>query len=175
MVDINKVKFEFLSDELWVLSWGASVQRALKYNKGVATKDRAKFKQNIINYCSEHILPMYKQEVTEVQHKNNIEKICHYANELDNSSILAQNYNIGIAQKLLNMQLKYLWVSDNIKRPPHCPVDRIILGKTNLKNKLNWTQIETLETYQKAIDAISAVAKNQHIAEWELHIFNRRQ
>jgi hypothetical protein len=34
--------------------------------------------------------------------------------------------NFGIAQKMLNLYLKYMWSLGNIQEPPHFPVDRII-------------------------------------------------
>ncbi len=170
----DDIHFEFLSGEFWILSWNASVQRALRYTKGTNGQQRANFRRNVVRYCEENILPFYKKKVTETEHKNNIKKICHYVEELNENDFIVQFYNIGVAQKLLNLQLKYLWAAGYIQRPPHCPVDRIILSKTKLKGKFNWTQIETIEAYEKAIAAISEVAGNVHISDWELCSFNRR-
>lgn len=82
-------------------------------------------------------------------------------------------YNIGIAQKLLNLQLKYLWCAGFIGVPPHCPVDRIIISKTYLRDRFNWTQIDGISEYQKAIEAIRSVAQHKSIAVWELENYDR--
>jgi len=85
-------------------------------------------------------------------------------------------YKLGVAQKLLNLLLKYLWSLGWIKEPPHCPVDRIILGKTALRDQLNWTQMVRQEDYVRAMEAIrrKADAEGLSIAHWELKNFARR-
>lgn len=167
---------KFLKSEFWILSWSGSVQRALRYRKGVADSDRSRFRKQIIEFCEKRILPEYCTTVSESRHTENIRSLCTHADMLSQASSTVERYNVGIAQKLLNLQLKYLWASGFVARPPHCPVDRIILSKTALpeKNKFNWTQIDTIERYDVAIAAIKEAAGGQHIADWELCNFNRR-
>jgi hypothetical protein len=66
-------------------------------------------------------------------------------------------YKYGVAQKLLNLFLKYLWCLGTIAEPPHCPVDRIIIGKTCYKDK-NWTEIvqrsEQLDKTQRLLSQL---------------------
>ncbi len=75
-----------------------------------------------------------------------------------------------MAQKLLNLYLKYLWCMGHVAEPPHCPVDRIILAETTLRDRLNWTKITTREQYMSAINALRqvATAQGQSLAVWEL-------
>lgn len=166
---------QFLSNEFWILSWGGSVQRALRYRNGAGGTDRSQFRKKIIDYCETELLPEYRSTVTESRHRTNIASLCRYAVAINEQSGVVEHYNIGIAQKLLNLQLKYLWTSGLIVRPTHCPVDRIVLSKTSLRGSCNWTEMETLETYDTVIAAIKEVAGDQHIADWELINFNRRQ
>jgi hypothetical protein len=167
-------KAEFLRNEFWILSWAGSVQRALRYAKNVSEAERREFRESIIRFCNEEIIPCYKKTTLEDKHIENIVRIRDYATQQDRGLLLAKPYNIGIAQKLLNLQLKYLWCAGYIERPPHCPVDRIILSKTRLKDKMNWTQITTIDEYMKVISAIRDSAGSQHIADWEIEAFNRR-
>jgi hypothetical protein len=49
-----------------------------------------------------------------------------------------------------NLFLKYLWCLEVIKTlPPHCPVDRIVIAKTRLREKPNWTDITARAKYEK--------------------------
>lgn len=165
---------EFLINEFWILSWNASVQRALKYDKSALDAERQQFRESVVNCCMDNIIPHYKSPTSEQEHLRNIVKIRDYAMQCSRESFFELPYNIGIAQKLLNLQLKYMWCAGYIKKPPHCPVDRIILSKTELKGKMNWTQIETIDEYEKAILAIRKEAGSQDIADWELDVFDRR-
>jgi hypothetical protein len=164
---------EFLRNEFWILSWNASVQRALRYAENAPDAGKREFREAIIRFCNEEIIPCYQDPTSEDKHIGNIVRICDYATQQDKGLLLAKPYNIGISQKLLNLQLKYLWCAGYIERPPHCPVDRIILSKTRLKGKMNWTQITTIDEYMKAISAIRDSAGSQHFTDWEIEAFNR--
>lgn len=89
--------------------------------------------------------------------------------------LASEGYKFGVAQNLMNLLLKYLWCLGYIPEPPPCPVDRIILSKTSLRGKLNWTQIQSADEYRKAISAIQKVACQERlsIAQWELREFGR--
>ncbi len=167
-------KKEFIRSEFWIMSWQASMPRPRKFYKPDASKsDRKKFQQDLIEFCKE-LLRQYKDKsVTESDHCKNIQKLADRANTY--KDVLEEPYyNIGIAQKLLNLQLKYLWCMGKVKKPPHCPVDRNILNKTRLKDKCNWTEIDSIACYKKVIKVISEVATPMDIADWELCHYSRR-
>jgi hypothetical protein len=74
----------------------------------------------------------------------------------------------GIAQKALNLFLKYLWclgVFKNKNCPPHCPIDSQVL------NEISWAgetwPLFTKTNYDEAIGEI-ILKKSKLIAEWEL-------
>ena len=175
----NKQK-KFLCSEFWILSWKASMPRPRKLYDPKATEfERKEFRKYVIEYCEEHILPQYKiEEVSADDHRNNIGKLQKHANKDSYKKILYKsNFNIGVAQKLLNLQLKYLWCMGEIKTPPHCPVDRIILDMTELKGKYNWTEIDSIPRYKEIIRVITKQASDggcKSIAEWELCNYSRR-
>ncbi len=171
MLDIQT---QFVISELWILSWNASVQRSLAYRAGVQGSDRSRFRSQVIDHIQETILPAYISECAQEQHIENILDLVSFANEVCGGRILSKSYNIGIGQKLLNLQLKYLWCIGQVARPPHCPIDRIILAKTCLKNRMNWTEIDSVFMYVEAIEAIKEIAGNMHIADWELATYQRQ-
>ena len=177
----NKQK-KFLCSEFWILSWKASMPRSHKLYKSTAkSSEKSKFQKDLIKYCEDELLPQYTngKVIEDEQHCNNIKKLKEYANNKSpyKHIIRKSSYNIGIAQKLLNLQLKYLWCACMVERPPHCPVDRIILERTKLKGKCNWTEIDSIPRYEKVIKAITEQATKdgyKSIAEWELCKYRRR-
>jgi hypothetical protein len=81
----------------------------------------------------------------------------------------------GIAQKLINLYLKYRWCLGQIPTPPHCPFDRIIISKIGLYNGvINWTEIDCPNTYRSLVEKAQIKAGEMSIAEWELLEFSRR-
>lgn len=168
-------QIEFLQSECWILSWNASVQRAVSYKKNINEKERKGFRQSIVNFCEEVILPSYIFEQSEEQHIANIVHLRDYAQDCAGSHLLAKPYSIGVSQKLLNLQLKYLWCLNLIRMPPHCPIDRIVLSHTTLKNRMNWTEISSVSEYRQIIEAIRSVAGDNPIAQWELYAYDRRR
>jgi hypothetical protein len=71
---------------------------------------------------------------------------------------------------------KYHWCLELIQEPPHCPVDRIVIGKTTFKEKLNWTEIRSCQKYLEVVEEIDKLAKAEglSIAMWELRNYARR-
>ncbi len=171
-------KSDYIVRELWILAWGASVQRAKLYKEGVESNSAAvaDFRKKIIAYLSSHVIPQYcKTDIAEEQHYANIEGFIAYANSIDSQVLGQLGYKYGVAQKLLNLSLKYQWCLGLISEPPHCPVDRIVINETKYKDKINWTQITERSEYEKVIEDIRRLAKPDGLspAMWELMIFNR--
>ena len=166
---------DFLQNEFWILSWNASVQRAVSYRKQSAGKERAEFRRYMIDYCERSILPAYRSSISEEEHVANIVALRDAAQSYAGQRLLTKPYSIGVSQKLLNLQLKYLWCADLRPMPPHCPIDRIVLGYTTLRNRMNWTKISDVGTYRQAIEAIRDVAGDKAIALWELENYDRRR
>jgi hypothetical protein len=103
--------------------------------------------------------------------------LIEFANQKNLGGVLGEDgYRYGGAQKLLNLMLKYLWCTDLIWRPPHCPVDRIVIDRTKYRGKVNWTQIREESEYRKVIEAIKELANAEGLSasEWELNYYNPR-
>jgi hypothetical protein len=182
-------KQKYLVSELWILAWNASVQHAGLYNDGVkrdgTDKRIAVFKTALIGFITETLLPHYLEKCTtetqealrEELHYKNIAELIQFAGENDPGILREHGYKYGVAQKLLNLILKYLWCADIISTPPHCPVDRIVIEKTKFRGKLNWTQILEESEYREIIETIKQLAKAQQMSasEWELDCYKRRR
>ena len=173
-------KLGFIANELWILAWAASVQRAKLYKgkeyKDSPSKEVNKFREDVIGFITEKIIPQYINGCTEEQHYKNIDDLIVHANRIDPGILGISGYKYGVAQKLLNLALKYYWCLGLVKEPPHCPVDRIVISKTRYNGKINWTQITEKSQYQNVIEEIRALAnrKQLSIPKWELTFYSRR-
>ena len=172
-------KLDFIVGELWFMAWSGSVQRAKLYKKGLDSSSETTrlFREKIVARLSSHVIPQYRNiGVTEEQHYRNIEELIAYANSIDPQVLGQLGYKYGVAQKLLNLALKYQWCLGLISEPPHCPVDRTVIKETKYKDRINWTQIVKRSEYQSVIEDIKRLARNggQSPSMWELMIFARR-
>jgi hypothetical protein len=172
-------KHSYLESELGILAWGASVQRAHLYKEGIdpsAKKEIKEFRRQVTKFLSSELLPQYKRLVTDAQHYTNLERLIEYASGQGESLLGMQGYKYGVAQKLLNLTLKYHWCLGLAEEPPHCPVDRVVIEKTKLKGRVKWTQIIDRAEYENVIDDVRRLAaeKNVSIALWELTYYTRR-
>jgi hypothetical protein len=175
------MKEDFINKEIWMLTFGASFQRAYAYVESASEDIKVIFKSNT-TIVVENMLTQYKVgTVTDEQHITNIKELSNSTkkySEIFNGGQI----NFGIAQKMLNLYLKYQWCLGNIKEPPHFPVDRIIQQKLNEQAKLKglpklellpWTQFEDEIHYSKVINNARSL-KIVSPAQLELKLFKRR-
>lgn len=160
----------FMLNEVFVSSWNASVQHASLYKPDASNDAKGELRQTIYMFLKSVVMPSYARRCTEEEHLKNIELLVAVGNQNGAAILLSDGYKYGVAQKLVNLFLKYLWCMGSIVEPPHCPVDRIILAKTTLRDRFNWTQIVCRAQYMTAIDAMrqEAQAHNQSLSVWEL-------
>jgi len=171
-------KQEYLVSELGILAWGASVQRAHLYaaNLPQGSQISIEFRKHVIKFVSSKLLPQYKNPVSEPEHYKNIDRLIKFANAEGMRVLGSNGYKYGVAQKFLNLTLKYHWCLGLAEEPPHCPVDRRVIDKTNFKGKANWTEIVEAAEYKKIISGVHDLAKKEglSIAMWELKCYSRR-
>lgn len=75
----------------------------------------------------------------------------------------------GVAQKVVNLYLKYMWVAGFIGKPPHCPIDGLIAKDARIHYR--WTTSDSEADYLQAVAALHAKAGGQALADWELARF----
>jgi len=168
-------KEEYLRNEFWILSIGAAFQRANIYGKATDNQ-KTSFKKALFDYVDELSEQYVHKGLAEDIHLDNIEKLKErailIANELA-MKLKGDNFRFGIAQKLLNLYLKYLWCAGYIKEPPHFPVDRIIIQSLESASKTNWTELDDVKEYRWIIELAREEAGN-NLAKWELENYRRR-
>jgi hypothetical protein len=172
-------KLSFLVQELLVLAWSASVQRASVYAPGNPARRAAatgRFRRQLLAFVEQSLIPAYVEGSTEEQHLANLLQLQQTGTALGADLLDGAVYRIGVSQKFLNLLLKYLWALDLIPEPPHCPVDRVVIDMSAEPIALNWTEMTTVEQYMSAIAALKrdAAKRNLSLAQWELLHYARR-
>jgi len=159
-------KQEFIYNELWILTVMGGFQRANIYKKGIylSEEKRREFRKLLQEKIHTITITDYKVTVTTNKHIENINTIISISSNKTFSKFLNNGkISFGVAQKLLNLYLKYFWCNGEKIFPPHFPVDRIIqerlnkmttvLNKRNKKKLykrreiISWTQMESKDIY----------------------------
>ena len=177
---ITQKQLEFINHQLIVDTINAAFQRAkiYKYPQKESDPNRIRLREELKKRLTE-LRKKYTSEVTETEHCQNIENL---SNELtktfEKRDFLGgdDKFRIGIAQKALNLYLKYLWCLGVIKTPPHCPFDNVVIE--NLEDEsvrnIKWTKMDSIDDYKKLVQASKKLAYKtgyKTIAEWELYIW----
>lgn len=174
---ISSFQKNFVINELMVLAWAASVQRADVYKAAPNPADSQvlKFRKGVFNFIQD-LIPQYVNGCDEQTHIENLQALVDHATAMGSPILAGKVYRIGVAQKLLNLVLKYIWCSGFIAKPPHCPVDRIVLKMGEASTDICWTQMRSMDEYLLAIRELRrrADAELQLLADWELTHYRRR-
>jgi hypothetical protein len=150
---------------------GASFQRANVYAKDATDQQKIPFKNDFLN----RLKALENRYAVPVSDKDHCCIIQNFAKGLSDShsSVLANGrLRIGVAQKAVNLFLKFLWSADLIPEPPHCPVDRIVLNELGID--MNWTQLDDIKEYQRIIVSIREVAGDMSLSKWEDDLWRRK-
>lgn len=170
-VKIQKEKF--LENEIATLSILGGFGRANIYEKNIGEKDRNEFRKFIRKSLKRYGEKYRNEKISENQHFLNIEKLAKEITTSHGWLLSGGELRIGIAQKLLNLYLKYLWLLYGTKIF-HCPFDsRVIKKLRDVKNACRtWTRCNHIKCYREWVAAAKCESDGKSIAEWELRIWN---
>lgn len=175
-MSIKNNKKRFLQYELGLLTLNAALSTrngdAPVYAKGVKFNKRAKEKKFFREFLEKLEYIYVMGGVTEEQHIEFIQKTSDDISKVLGDKLHDGRFRIGIAQKLINLHLKYLWITGYIEEPPHCPIDGIVRDKAKIS--YNWTTNDSIESYMQAVNDLKKVASARSLSVWELEEFHRR-
>ncbi|HEV2328466.1 MAG TPA: hypothetical protein VGY56_06725 [Verrucomicrobiae bacterium] len=118
------------------------------------------------------ISAQHDRAISEEQHCKNILQLAETITKQFGPIIRESRFNIGTAQKSLNLYLKFQWCLGRQKLPPpHCPIDSKILKKSGIYEP--WTKIDSIKTYKDWIERVKVIASQKPLAEWELNTWKR--
>jgi hypothetical protein len=170
-MDLHQARF--LGDEFFGLTFMATVQRAKVYAGDVGDKEKSAFRRALRSQL-DVLAKLYREGVSEETHVQNIGGLSDSIS-ISHAHILRNDrFRIGLAQKALNLYLKYLWCADKITMPPHCPFDARVIAKLRGYHGPTWTALDNRIDYLALVEAAKTEAGNLSLAAWELQLFNIR-
>jgi len=164
-------KISFLIEQALSSSIIASLQRSSVYAPGASESDRLELGK-ILRKSLIDIAKQYSVLVTEETHLKNITQFADNVSSKCKSFLLHGRFRIGIAQKALNLYLKYLWCLDQIPTPPHCPFDSRIITLLPENKQVPWTKFDDITIYNSLVVAAKKIAGSLSLSEWELHVYS---
>ena len=163
----------FLLNEFFQLTLAATVQHAKVYVDNVSEQDREAFRNSLRAKLFD-LYPNYTAAVPDKLHNANIKQLAERLSAQFRHLLIGGRFRIGLAQKALNLFLKYLWCARILRNPPpHCPFDRNIIQDIN--QDINFTEFDTMREYRKLITAARISANGVGLALWELNKYNLLQ
>ena len=114
----------------------------------------------------------YTSPVSEQDHVRNIRALADQVSVCCGHFLANGRVRFGVAQKELNLFLKYLWCADRLLAPPHCPFDAVVIGTLPNEVRVAWTKIETEGPYLRLVEAAKVKAEGESLAKWELRVWN---
>jgi hypothetical protein len=163
-------KQAFLRDQAFLSAVIASLQRASIYSSRTSDLDRRVLGKALRAILME-IAEQYTTPVSEEAHVKNIVRLADTISAKCGAFLVNGRLRIGIAQKALNLYLKYLWCLEQIPTPPHCPFDSRIMTQLPQNVQVSWTRLDDISTYLDLVVAAKRVAAGQSLAEWDLHVY----
>lgn len=174
---LHEDKIEFLRYEVGILSLKAALSTrsgdAPIYSEVCSEHQRAPIKAALRRELRD-LETMYSYgNIQSTEHCNYIASLANRISQTYHDSLHQGRFRYGIAQKLVNLHLKYLWSIGLIGNPPHCPLDGIVRDLANLN--YDWTTNDSQADYEEAINGLSELAQPRSLSVWELQEFRRRE
>ena len=169
---MNEQQLQFILAEVWYLTMLASFQRVRIY------ADPSNPSNHLVRgYLRDELsalTPHYTAgPVSDARHIANVQHLADTLSSRCESLLFEKRFRIGVAQKALNLYLKYLWCIGQVPEPPHCPFDRTVIQELEGCQGISWSQFDDLDTYEQLVAAARRKASPLSLSEWELRFFNQ--
>ena len=171
MSSVNEQQQRFIEDEFFNCTIRAAFQRAHIYTPETGENARGRLREALRSSLAQ-IASRYCEVVTEEDHIKNIVSLSEALSKEHTAALVDGRFRIGIAQKALNLYLKYLWCLGKVSTPPHCPFDGVMIEKLAGCDEISWTKFDSLEEYEKLVQAAKKEAGAKPLAEWELEAYD---
>lgn len=179
---LNRYNPERTEEKAIELSIKAAVQHNSLYSKSASNDDRKVIRHvwaealRIISekYKSEEVSDeIYLADIIELKDLMNNQYSDYFMSETHPKFNYDPGFRISHSQKSIGVYLKHLWCLGEIKAPPQCPVDAIILKVAGQKYpNTKWTHINSIDEHLSQVEILSKMAGDLPLPEWELKSFN---
>jgi hypothetical protein len=174
--EIKKEKNDFLMYEIGLLSLKAALSTRAKdwpiYSSSCKESQRKEVKCGFRQVLDDIFSKYSTGIVTESEHVEYIDSVANNFSAKHRVALHRGRLRFGVAQKLINIHLKYLWVAGFGSEPPHCPLDGIVRDLACLD--YDWTSSDSKLHYLEAIDQLRNIASPRSLSVWELQEFRRK-
>ena len=110
-----------------------------------------------------------RRSLSEEEHLQEIRILAAEASRIHARALHEGRFRFGVAQKLVNLYLKYLWSVGIVSTVHHCPLDRIINDEANLGYQ--WNASDSEVEYVQAIFKLRAHVGGELLQKWEICAF----
>jgi hypothetical protein len=144
-----------------------AIQAALQRNKVYSSDSeevRRAFRVQLAKFLRAEA-QRYVKEVSEEEHCAAIRHIACIVSNACAPVLQKGRFRFGTAQKAFNLYLKFLWKLGKIEKPPHCPIDGIVLSAAGILG--SWTKSDSECEYLRWVGQLRVKAKSLSLAEWE--------
>ncbi len=176
MTDLDGEKERYITYELGLLSRQAALstrdRKSPVYAKGVKEHQKGPAKDAVLAVLKDNRTTYLAGGISEEDHIAYIEQTATKLSSSIGKYLHNGRFRIGVAQKLVNVHLKYLWTAGLIREPPHCPIDGII--RDIAKINYDWIVSDSIKEYREAIAGLKSEAGSASLSVWELVNFRRR-
>jgi len=173
-MNLDQEKWHFLNAELLASSISGAFQRAGVYTDKKFDHRHKQLHKKLRSLLVEYA-KAYDSDISDETHNKNIQDLADNLSQEFGDILRGRRFRIGIAQKALNLYLKYLWCVGRIRSPPHCPFDFQIISRLDLEEtERRWTEIDSIDVYNTWVESAKRKAGQDRypsLAEWELHIW----
>ena len=175
---VSEFQAEFLKNQVHYLTLQASLStknpRYPIYARDVSDKERLQFRTRLVKDLETLAINFGVGSLSHEEHTRNIGNLARSNTRRFSRLLHNGTFRIGVAQKALNLFLKFLWCLGEIHEPPHCPFDSIVIGRLKDCEGIKWTEFNDIETYEHLVRQARAEAKGLSLAEWELRLYNQQ-
>jgi hypothetical protein len=161
----------FVLDEFHRLSMLASLQRSSTYRREAPDREKRAFRASLKNRV-ETISADYQDPVTDEAHILTLSRLAETLSLSHGDILRGGRFRVGVAQKYLNLYLKYLWCAGWAEMPPHCPFDSIIMRLLPAPSRVPWTKLDGVAAYRRLVESAGIVAEHRSLAVWELEEYS---
>jgi hypothetical protein len=166
---------EFLIREALASSVIAAFAHASVYDPDATDAERVAVRGNLKLALRSTVDAYRTRTPDDDEHLATIQGIADYLSENHPCALRGGRFRLGIAQKALNLFLKYLWCLGEIERPPHCPFDSVVLAKISPMAEggpfTPWTKMDNSTEYRRYVASARATAGGKPLPDWELEVF----
>lgn len=174
---LHEDKIEFLRYEAGILTLNASLSTRAGgspiYSEACREHKRGPIKDTLRRELRDLETAYSYGNISSTEHCDYIASLANRISQTYQDSLHQGRFRYGIAQKLVNLHLKYLWSIGIINEPPHCPLDGIVRDLVNLN--YNWTTSDSQEEYMEAVNGLRELAQPRSLSVWELQVFRRHE